>query len=154
MFPRLQRLISASIVAGICVANLGCFSSTGVSEGIYPVEGSVFVNGEPAEFANVLFVPKDSDAQPASAVVGPDGAFRLTTQRQFDGAEPGEYTVTISWAKPLNPNLREPDYGPELLPKKYQDPKKSDLVVEVEPTKNVLEPFEITATPPRMVSGR
>lgn len=124
--------------------NAGCSDSVGKSVGIYPVQGTVLVNGEPAEYANVMFIPKDSDMQPASAVVGPDGEFRLTTQRQFDGAEPGEYVVTISWSKPINPDVREPDYGPELLPKKYQDPKKSDLIVEVEATNNVLDPFEIT----------
>jgi hypothetical protein len=101
------------------------------------------VNGEPAEYANVMFIPKDSDMQRAAAVVGADGEFRLTTLREFDGAEPGEYFVTISWAKPKNPNAGEPDYGPELLPKNYQDANKSGLTVEVEAKDNVLEPFEL-----------
>ena len=144
MKRRLRAVISIGLVMGTCFVNAGCSNSVGKSEGIYPVQGTVLVNGEPAEYANVLFVPKDSDMQPASAVVGPDGEFRLTTQRQFDGAEPGEYVVTISWAKPINPDLREPEYGPELLPKKYQDPKKSNLVVEIQPTNNVLDPFDIS----------
>jgi len=144
MLRRVGELASISLLIGMICVNSSCSSSIGKSEGIYPVQGMVLVNGEPAEYANVMFVPKDGDMQPASAVVGPDGEFRLTTQRQFDGAEPGQYVVTISWAKPINPDLREPDYGPELLPKKYQDPKKSDLVVEIEAKNNVLEPFDIT----------
>ena len=131
------------LVVGVSLSSPGCSKSKGKSEGVYPVRGSVIVNGEPAQYANVLFIPSDPDAQRASAVVGEDGEFRLTTLREFDGAEPGSYVVTISWAKPKNPDVGEPDYGPELLPKNYQDPAKSGLKVEIEAKDNLLEPFDL-----------
>ena len=127
----------------ICLWMMACGCTRQKSEGIYPVRGSVIVNGVPAEYANVLFVPKDPDGLKASGVVGADGEFQLTTQREFDGAAPGEYSVTISWAKPKNPNAGEPDYGPELLPKSFQDPLKSGLSANIEPTNNILEPFDL-----------
>lgn len=136
---RISGLVSCFVLA--CFALSGCSKTK--SEGIYPVRGSVLVNGEPAEYANVLFVPKDPDGQRASAIVGVDGEFRLTTMREFDGAAPGEYQVTISWAKPKNPDAGEPDFGPELLPKKYQDPAKTDLHVEIIASDNELEPFDL-----------
>jgi hypothetical protein len=138
---RLIDWFATSLVI-FCVAVCGCSKTK--SEGIYPVRGSVIVNGEPAEYANVLFVPKDPDGQKASATVDELGEFRLTTMREFDGAAPGEYEVTISWAKPKNPDDREPDYGPELLPKNYQDPRKSGITFEVQAGDNTLDPIEIT----------
>jgi hypothetical protein len=131
-----------------CVAScliLWGSSCSGNKDGVYPVRGSVIVDGEPAEHANVLFVPVDSSDEipQASAVVGADGEFQLTTYRQFDGAKPGEYLVRISWAIPVDSDVSEPDYGPELLPKKYLDPKTSGLTVLIEAKNNVLEPFEL-----------
>ena len=100
---------------------------------------------EPAEYANVILIPVDSGSElpRAYGVVDADGEFRLSTKRQFDGAEPGEYFVTISWMKPKKPHVREPDYGPELLPAKYQDPVNSGLKVVIEPGDNLLDPIEL-----------
>lgn len=103
------------------------------------------VNGEPAEYANVVLVPADpnSNLPRAYGVVDSEGEFRLSTKRADDGAKPGEYLVTVSWAKPKNPNASEPDYGPELLPAKFQDPIQSGLKVVIEATENELEPFDL-----------
>lgn len=137
----MKTILSLGCLAVFCAALTGCSKTK--SEGIYPVRGTVLVDGEPAEYANVLFVPKDPDGQRASGVVGEDGEFQLTTMREFDGAAPGEYLVTISWAKPKNPDVGEPDFGPELLPKKFQDPAQSELHVEIQASMNELEPFEL-----------
>jgi hypothetical protein len=135
--------LGLSIPIMFCFACVGCSPGVGKTVGVYQVRGSVTVNGEPAEYANVLFTPVDPDGQKASAVVDTNGEYRLTTQREFDGAEPGEYRVSISWAKPKNPDAGEPDYGPELLPKRYLDPLQSGLKAQVEATDNTLDPFEI-----------
>ena len=47
------------------------------------------------------------------------------------GVEPGEYFVTISWNKLVNPKDRDSDEGPDLLPEKYKDHKTSGLRVEI-----------------------
>lgn len=124
----------------------GCSSKKIQMSGVYPVRGSVRVNGEPAEYANVVLVPADSNSQVRKAFgsVDKEGSFKLSTERQFDGAEPGEYFVTVSWSKPKNPKISESDDGPELLPAKYQDPQKSGLKVVIEPHDNQLQPFELT----------
>lgn len=139
----LKPVIPSLLAAFLCLLATGCFQSPSQREGIFPVSGSLTVNGEPAEYANVILVPTDPDLPRAYGVVDSEGEFRLSTKREFDGAKPGEYFVTISWMKPKNPNVREPDYGPELLPPNFQDPVKSGLKVVIEPTTGELEPIDV-----------
>lgn len=103
------------------------------------------MNGQPAEYANVILIPTDpnSKTRRAYGVVEADGVFQVSTEKEFDGAEPGEFFVTVSWLIPKNPKLSESEVGPEQLPPKYQDPVKSGLKVTVERKYNQLEPFEL-----------
>ena len=141
---------SRSLVSAVAVFPMVIVGCSGGQSGpaIYPVKGIVLVNGAPAEYATVSLTPVDATEEqlPAGGIVNADGEFRLTTLKPFDGAEPGEYFVSISWQKPINPNVSELDYGPELLPAKYQNPAKSgldELRVVIEAKKNELPTFEL-----------
>ena len=123
--------------------NLGC-SSGSKEPRVYPVKGTVLFKGEPTAGAKVAFIPvDDTEAAPAWGVVDDEGRFQLTTRKHLDGAQKGEYYVTVSWIKPINPNSNDTDYTDELLPNKYQDPKASDLIVVVDAKTNQLEPIEL-----------
>jgi hypothetical protein len=112
----------------------------------YPVSGKVLFKGKPTPYAIVCLIPADAseDAEPAAGVVEEDGTFKVLSRKHYEGAEPGEYKVTISWQIPRNPKSTEdPNYGPELLPKKYQDIQTSGLTASIGPTDNELPPFEL-----------
>lgn len=128
-------------VIGLCMMGVGCSRQPSANTGYSPVRGKVLVNGQPAGFAAVNLIPV-SGQMPAGGMADASGEFRLNT-RGFNGAEPGEYLVTISWALPKDPSSTEPDFGPELLPAKYQDPKQSGLKIVIDAKNNVLPPFDL-----------
>ena len=110
---------------------------------VYPVKGSVRVDGKSVELVAVSLVPVDSsdDRRPAGGFTNDDGEFSFK-------AESGEYWVSISWMKLLNPKASEPEYGPEMLPAKYQNPATSglkELRVTIEEGDNELPTFELTS---------
>lgn len=153
---RRSRFSPARGVLGIAFLTLGCGQGVDVPDqlkGLAPVTGRVTFKGDPAAGAELLFFPADaaSDAAGKGPVtkgsVAPDGALFVQTivpQGTGEGAPPGQYAVTVSWKKPLRPDDRDTDFGPELLPKRYQDRKNSGLNVEIKPGKNDLQPFELT----------
>src|SRR5262249_27660095 len=109
----------------------------------FPVRGSVFLDGTPVGGAYIVFTPV-ADAKPkgvrADVVTEADGSFVPCTYRANDGLAAGEYTVTISKRKPfLDPQGRP---GPNLLPDKYANSKKSGLTVEVKDGKEEIK-FEL-----------
>ena len=145
MLGRLARTLMVAVSLFLLVG--GC--SGRKSTGIFPVRGTVLVDGQPAQYARVSLTPVDKNdgRNPSGGTVDEDGEFRLTTLKQFDGAEPGEYWVSIYWCKPIDPNRSEVEYGPELLPKKYQNPAESglkELRITIEEGDNELTPFEIS----------
>lgn len=113
----------------------------------FPVTGTVIVDGQPAEGANVKFTPIDEigspDALTANGKTAEDGTFQLSTYVQGDGAPANKYAVTIFWLEPPKPP-RGKDPGPDRLGRKYADPAKSAWQVEVHEEDNVLQPFEVS----------
>ena len=151
------------VVLPVCALALvlGCSTETDPELHVdaFPVTGSVLVDGKPAEYVRIALIPTASkDGLPtATGMTDSDGEFQLkcsksvtnddkTTIKQFDGAEPGDYWVSISWLKPIKPNSSEPEFGDELLPEKYQNPSKSglpELRILVKDTENTLPPFQL-----------
>src|SRR5688572_17397354 len=69
---------------------------------VFPVKGSVFVNGKAAEKALVIFHPlgdADPKAPRSTGEVAADGSFTLSTYTSGDGAPAGDYAVTVTWAE-------------------------------------------------------
>lgn len=135
------RLISlaASITLASCSAEEGRVP-------VVPVYGALFVEGEPAAGALVIFhavtetEPKTTNP---NGRVQADGSFQLTTYESGDGAPAGDYIVTVFWpAPPKNPTER-PDMGPDRLQNRYTNPDTSQIRVTVEPDKNHLHPIRL-----------
>lgn len=118
-------------------------------EDLQPVSGSVSFQGQPTPGAVVMFFRKDDPEAKGlriAGVVDDDGFFEMSTTVSagtLPGVQEGSYIVTITWAKPINPDDRDSDMGPDLLPEKYKDYKTSNLPVEVVAGDNALDPFEL-----------
>lgn len=133
------------LAAGALVVLVSSCSQKGPR--LYPVTGSVRINGEPAKDVNVMFTPVtplEGVTEPLSpaAVTGEDGGFRLMSFKPGDGAPAGEYQVTISYPMSrFNKHLN----GIDRLRGKFANPKTSGLTAKVEPGKNDLPPFDLKA---------
>jgi hypothetical protein len=115
------------------------------------VTGQVLFEGQPTPGAVLTFFPEEGidedDPVGTTAIVDEEGrfsAFSMVSAGSKRGAPPGVYKIRISWKKPLDPDDRDSDMGPELLPEKYQDEKSSGLECEVVSGTNEIPPFELT----------
>ncbi len=91
--------------------------------------------GKPLAYYQVQFIPEEG--RPAAGITDENGNFMLGTNDVGDGAPSGSHRVAVTYVGPPP----APDYGvtnfdpvppPEFkIPKKFSDPQKSGLVVEV-----------------------
>lgn len=65
------------------------------------VHGRITHQGNPVAEAKIMFQP--DQGRPATAVTGPDGAYRLTTFNDGDGAVLGPHRVTIQATRITGP---------------------------------------------------
>lgn len=143
-------------LAAACVLLSGCGGSD-VPETI-PVEGTVKLDGNPVEGANVGFYPK-SGGRPAMGRTDRNGHYTLSTFAARDGAIPGEHAVVISkvairQAKASKDGLSESAQmgNPEferartqyLIPEKYSMAAKSGLTADVKPKSGPID-FDLTS---------
>lgn len=129
---------------------------------LYPVTGTVTIDGKPAEHVSVKLLKADNPELPPAVTGSTDtnGEFSLSSivdlskdglvpkLKKIDGVEPGEYFIAFSWQKPIRSIASEQEYGPELLPEKYQTPHKSDLPelkVTINAGENQLPKFELSS---------
>lgn len=137
-------LVGLLLVACFCIGSVGCKKS---SVKLYPVKGQVLFKDQPAEGAQVVFLPAGEEnaqfrgARPA-ATVAADGTFEMQTDPHGVGAPTGDYVVLISWFPPRDEN---PNANPKnKLPNKYADPRTPLLKATVKEGVNDLEPFKLT----------
>lgn len=109
------------------------------------VRGQILINGEPPPKGLTQVVltlyPKGRDPKPGErlpqCLPGEDGTFAFSSYRENDGAEPGEYILTIEWLQ-LGMTGR---FGPDKFLNNFNnpevnvnDPRFQVTVVEDEPT--------------------
>jgi hypothetical protein len=133
------------LAAGSMVVLVSACGSKGPR--LYPVKGSVRINGEPAKDVNIVFTPvalPEGGATPLSpaAVTEEGGSFRLMSFKPGDGAPAGDYQVTVIF--PMN-RFNKHQSGIDRLRGKFANPKTSGLTAKVEPTSNDLPPFDLKA---------
>jgi hypothetical protein len=142
---RSKVMLSAACAAAIVViAIAGCGKGSG-HPAVYPVSGQVLWNGKPLAGALVVLHPQvTSDARciPARAHTDAKGQFRAGTFDSADGAQEGEYAVTVTYC-PLQKNDDGWTPGPNVLPVKYASPKTTDLRVQVAKGTNSLPPLTV-----------
>ena len=130
------------LVSGVLICVSGC-GSNGNRVPVFEVEGSVVVDGQPAQHAQVYFHPEDKSQKLfPHGEVDENGTFQLSTYEMNDGAPVGSYLVTIVWQDPPPPGSSiDAPRGPDKLEGMYADKKSSQLRVEIKPQSNQLEPF-------------
>ncbi len=149
MMPALLR---AALLATAGLAALS-LSSCQKSLRLYPVRGQVFVDGQPAEGARVMFHPANDSNPLAPAPAGfvkADGSFEMATYIDAEhsarpGALAGEYLVSVRWF-PLDTGKYKSEI-PDKLGGKYADPNTTGLRIQVREQENMLEPFQLTKKP-------
>ncbi len=105
------------------------------------VSGRVIYQGKPVPKGTIAFKPVAPNGRTATGVIGPDGSYTLQTEEAGDGAQLGEYRVTISArddvildytpAQPVPPKL--------LAPAQYENPETSGLKKTVVRGSNVFD---------------
>ncbi len=130
-----MRKVVACVTAGLLLACVACNKNNS-----YPVSGKVTYRGYPASGAAVFFIRQGDDSidePPIMGVVREDGSFSLGK-----GAPPGEYAVVIEWKQGSGPGAGR-RRGPDLLGRRYADPKNPRLHAEIKAGTNDLPPFEL-----------
>jgi hypothetical protein len=136
------RLFASIVFYGPLFLFAGCSGAPedDTSE-LVPAGGLVVLDGEPVSNAAVQFVPTKGGS-PAFGVTDDLGMFTLRNARGREGAEPGEYRVTISkFAQPDGtPIPQDADsgiigsMGMEHLPENYSNFDRTELKAEIPAT--------------------
>jgi len=106
-----KKLFLWSSIIATLPGMVGCLGGSSNPD-VVKVTGLVQYNGSGVEGAQVVFVPVEANASPASATTDSQGNFTLTTywnatKSQVDGAMPGQYQVTVK--KTREPTQEEID---------------------------------------------
>jgi len=140
----LLGVISSAAFSMVKEPNVGATPAPTVAEAaavekapVYPVEGTLFVEGKPAAGAQVVFHPVDGyGAAPclATAIVAPDGRFSLRTVDNRHGSTPGKFAVTVAWYKPI-PQGEEmtPEEAGSLVPPRFHKVHTTPLRISIKP---------------------
>lgn len=139
-----------ALLLGLLPASLFGCSSDDRRLAVFPVRGQAFkkeVSGTltPLKGAKLVFVPlanSEKFMNYPSARTEADGAFRLGTYGDFDGAPEGEYIVTVEWKDRGTPKYDvlahgETDRGPDKLNGKYANAATSTLRATIVAGKNL-----------------
>lgn len=124
------RLVSCALVLAVLS---GCGGGDGVK--LFPVSGTVSVDGQPPTGLVLIFHPEGTGGQAGSASTDAGGAFRAV----FDGRPglpAGRYAVTATWPDPAKRDEGGMSMGqtadpPDLLKRRYAMPTRSQIKVEV-----------------------
>jgi hypothetical protein len=138
-FHRQRAGILAALFVGGLPALVGCGKSGPERVPVFPVEGTVTLEGKPMPGAIIVLHPKSgarSDVPAPRAQIKSDGSFRFTTYDADDGAPPGDYVATIAWYRLVGQG-GDVQAGPNVLPPKYSNPKLSKWEIRIanEPTR-------------------
>ena len=137
--------------ASVAISAVALFAFTGCGKAddgripVFPVRGQIEFKGQPPNGAFVVLHPKNgasSGVPSPRAMVGPDGAFALSTYDGHDGAPQGAYVLTVQWHK-LVKQGGDVVSGPNVLPAKYASPRTSDIKITVASNENQLKPIQL-----------
>lgn len=121
--------------AVLALGATGCSTASKLA----PVSGKITYKGAPCDGALVVFHPLESDRvndpKPV-ATTAADGTYNLTSFAENDGAEPGEYGVTVVWNAPAKEAKMsisgEGSVGSDRLKGSYGNPASTKLKAKID----------------------
>ena len=120
------------IVSLLLLSCMGCGDDGRNWKETIPVNGEIYVDGQPADGVLLKFHPVGGmdTAQPTetTGMTNAEGKFSASTYEPGDGAPEGKYQVTFTWPKL---NTMSMAFEGDKLKGKYNSPEKSGQVVEV-----------------------
>jgi hypothetical protein len=124
-------------LALVLLAPLGCGRA---GPEMARVTGKVTYQGKPVPKGTIAFIPV-ADGRNATGALAPDGTYRLQTEEPNDGAQLGEYKVTISARDDVVLDYTPPvPIKPKMLaPAQYENPETSGLKATVVRGSNVFD---------------
>lgn len=135
-----KKILGIAFV-GLLATTVGCSKSDrGDRVETHPVKAAITFQGKPIPGAFVVFHPKTpqgGNVPNPRGMVSKDGHFSVTTFDGGDGAPAGDYVLTVQWYKPIKSG-GDIVSGPNVIPRKYTDPKTSDVVIQVAAGENNL----------------
>lgn len=111
---------------------------------LYKAQGSLTINGKPAEGAMLIFSPLrqqeqvDKRGTRPHAYVDASGNFQVTTYQEGDGIPLGEYKIALIWEDKPNSSSSW-----DKLDSQYVNPDSTNLRVAVAPGDNQFEPMKL-----------
>ena len=140
--------LSVGLPLGLLVLALGCVAEDSDRLEVYPVTGEVFVKGQPAEGASVIFysqspAPEGKKMPVPAGVTDANGEFQLTSYETEDGAPAGDYRVAIIWNEPPPPDFSGVFEPKDRLGGRYASPDTSKLTATVEEGPTEVPPFQL-----------
>lgn len=139
-----NRFILGVTCALLMIVSIGCSNDKRLK--VYPVEGTVLLDGQP--LANALVVlhpltPKNAEHQPSTAQTDASGKFKATTYVSNDGVPDGEYAVTVA-AYELIPEGSGFVPGGNILAPELASKTSTNVKVQVAASSsNVLQPITV-----------
>jgi hypothetical protein len=142
---KVRRLIAAAVAVSLSMIECGC-GNRGLP--VFPVQGELRYNKEPAAKALVIFTPQENtDAKNwpngyPRGVVKEDGSYKLSTYGETDGAPAGEYAVTVLWLENVEGSHEE---KVDKLQGRYADAVTSKYRFQVKADRKgtTIEPIEL-----------
>ncbi|MAT69068.1 MAG: hypothetical protein CMJ58_06035 [Planctomycetaceae bacterium] len=145
-----------------CLLQAGCVvllaTAAGCSDGrvpVYPVTGTVLVDGRPAVGAEVICYARNEELKRSgvpipTGVVDDSGEFVLDSYGQGDGAPAGEYDLSVIWnVTVVDSDDPESRVERDQLAGRYEDPKSSGLNRVVNGGPTTWETLELRSRPAR-----
>lgn len=138
----------------VALSASGC--GLGLFQGRFePVAGVVQLDGKPLTSGTIMFVPvgashKSTTTRVATALITPNGKFRLTTELPGDGAVQGEYNVILmpipadgrvleSASNPSEAAGAAPSTPSTVIPQVYLRPETTPLTMTVKRGVNLMK---------------
>ncbi len=133
----MKHFLKATGVAVVLIAVIGCGAGRPV------VSGLVTLDGKPPDNGTMQFFPVAGDAPTSAAVIGKDGRYRTEVSAT-------KYKVVIHVNKVIGRRKMYEDQADspmvdieeEVLPARYSDMNKSELIFDVAPGENTKD-FEL-----------
>ena len=107
-----RSVIVCRFAVGVMCTSLvtGCGKPAGLPN-MVPIRGTVSYDGSMLTEGTVIYAPIASEGRQARGTIQPNGSFRLTTLREHDGAQHGEYKIVVI---ALEPHPGEPPSREEV----------------------------------------